>query len=219
MLPILERWALKQGVSLRGDQLLEAFAEIETQVEHEEPSLLYPEVLRNTMRKIAEKTGAPRDEEAEDELAKSIGDWPAFPDSGEALRSLQQHYKLAILSNVDRAPFAQSNQRLAVDFDLIVTAEDVGSYKPELRNFEALLLRLAELGAANNRVLHVAQSLYHDHVPAKQLGLATVWINRRHAKAGRGATVQPNVAVTPDCEYPSMRAFAEAVELAFRSDW
>jgi len=215
LLPILERWAERNAVSLRGDQLLEAFAETESQLEREGPRTLYPDILRGVVRTMAVKAGAPRDENAEDELAQSAGEWPAFPDSADALRALKRYYKLAILSNVDRNSFAASNRRLGVAFDLVVTAQDVGSYKPELRNFEVLLGRLGDLGVASNRVLHVAQSLYHDHAPAKQLGIATVWINRRQAKTGHGATMPPRTPVTPDEEYPSMQAFAAAVEAAF----
>ena len=215
LLPILEAWAKHHDVSLRGDQLLEAFAQAETQIEADQPSMLYPDVLRNVVRLLGEPFQARRDENAEHELAHSVGDWPPFQDSPAALRTLKRHYKLVILSNVDRASFARSNERLGVEFDLIVTAQDVGSYKPDSRNFEAVLARLAEIGVPRSRVLHVAQSLYHDHVPAKQLGLASVWINRRKGKGGHGATLQPSISVHPDAEYPSMQAFADAVEAAF----
>ena len=215
LLPIFERWAERFGVEARGDTLLEAFAKAEVQTEAEYPSMLYPDILRVVMRRIADGFGMSHDEAASTELAESVGNWPAFPDSADALRSLQRHYKLAILSNVDRASFACSNQRLGVDFDLIVTAEDVGSYKPNLRNFDTVLERLAALGVVKDRVLHVAQSLYHDHVPAKKLGLASVWMDRRHAKSGHGATVPPDTPVMPDAQYPSMQDFAEAVQNAF----
>jgi 2-haloacid dehalogenase len=215
MLPILERWAERSSVESRGDALLEAFAKAETQAEAEHPSMLYPDILRTVMKRLAEYFGVTHDEAAANQLAQSIGEWPAFSDSGNALRSLKRHYKLAIISNVDRASFARSNQRLGVDFDLIVTAQDVGSYKPNLRNFETVLGRLGALSVGKDSVLHVAQSLYHDHVPAKKLGLASVWINRRQAKLNHGATLPPESPVIPDAEYPSMQAFAEAVEDAF----
>jgi 2-haloacid dehalogenase len=217
LLPILERWAEGSSVKARGDTLLEAFAKAEMRTEAENPSMLYPDILRIVVRRIAENFGAAPDDATASELAQSVGNWPAFPDSADALRSLKRHYKLAILSNVDRASFARSNQRLAIDFDVIVTAQDVGSYKPNTRNFETVLGRLATLGLIKDRVLHVAESLYHDHVPAKKIGLASVWIHRRHAKTGHGATMPPNTSVVPDAKYPSMRAFTEAVESAFAS--
>jgi 2-haloacid dehalogenase len=215
LLPILERWAAGSGITARGDELLAAFAEAETRLESERPSMIYPDILKQVLASMSERFGVQRDQAAEEELAQSIGDWPAFPDSAEALRSLKKRYQLAILSNVDRAGFSKSNQKLGVKFDLIVTAQDVGSYKPNVENFRTLLARLSDLEITKDRVLHVAQSLYHDHVPAKKFALSTVWINRRLGKRGSGATLAPDASVVPDAEYPSMQAFATAVENAF----
>jgi 2-haloacid dehalogenase len=117
---------------------------------------------------------------------------------------------LIILSNVDRASFAASNLRLGVTFTAIITAEDLGSYKPSPRNFAALVHRAAAMGIDSGRLLHVAQSLFHDHVPAKRAGLRTVWINRRHDRPGWGATPKPRSEVTPDWQFPTMAAFAQA---------
>ena len=90
-----------------------------------------------------------------------------------------------------RAGFAASNQRLHGDFAAIITAEDVGAYKPAENHFRILDTTLAELGVDRTELLHVAQSLFHDHVPAKREGLASVWINRRHDRPGWGATPNP----------------------------
>lgn len=216
LLPILERWAARNNVAPRGDELLVAFAESETQLESKHPSMPYPDILKHVTRSMSEQFRVQTDASAEQELAQSIGEWPAFPDTAEALRALKKRYQLVILSNVDRASFARSNQQLGVKFDLVVTAEDVKSYKPSAENFRALLAGISELGITKDRLLHVAQSLYHDHVPAKRFSLSTVWINRRAGKSGHGATVAPAVPVEPDAEYPSMQAFAAAVERAFR---
>ena len=124
---------------------------------------------------------------------------------------MSRRYKLIILSNVDRASFAASHKRLDVEFASILTAQDIGSYKPSPRNFAALVAEAARLGIAQGKLLHVAQSLFHDHVPAKQAGLATVWINRRHGRASSGATPEAAAPVTPDWEFPSMASFAAAV--------
>jgi len=145
-------------------------------------------------------------------LAVSVPDWPAFPDSAEALERLGRRFKLIILSNVDRDSFASSSKRLGVTFTSIITAQDVGCYKPSARNFEALDDEIRRLGIAKRKLLHVAQSLFHDHVPAKQAGLPTVWINRRHDNPGWGATPAPQAGVTPDWTFTSMAAFADAVE-------
>jgi 2-haloalkanoic acid dehalogenase type II len=140
-----------------------------------------------------------------------VKDWPAFPDSPEALAYLQRHYKLVIVSNVDRASFRHSNARLGVTFDAVVTADDAAAYKPALNHFELALAQLAEMGVTRDQVLHVAQSLYHDHVPAKQLGLRTMWVNRRaaHGQDG-GATPTAPVPVTPDGEVPTLAALVDA---------
>jgi len=143
-------------------------------------------------------------------LGSSVPDWPAFPDSAAALASLAGRYKLIVLSNVDRASFAGSSARLGVEFDAVVTAEDVGSYKPSHLNFSALKAAATGLGVERGRLLHVAQSLFHDHVPGKRASLPTVWINRRRDRPGWGATPAPGSDVTPDWEFPTMAAFAQA---------
>jgi 2-haloalkanoic acid dehalogenase type II len=110
-----------------------------------------------------------------------VGDWP-FPDTPEALKYLKQHYKLVILSNVDNESFALSNRRLGVAFDAIYAAEDIGSYKPNLRNFEYMLENIQRLGLGKADILHTAESMFHDHAPANKMGLASAWIYRRHAE-------------------------------------
>ena len=141
-------------------------------------------------------------------LGASVPDWPAFTDSAEALIVLKRRFKLGVLSNVDRISFAASNRKLMVDFDLVVTAQDVGSYKPDTRNFDAMLARLATMGIAKHEVMHVAQSQHHDHVPAKAVGLRSIWINRRAGRAGSGATVIPTAPVGWEREFPTLREFA-----------
>ncbi|HEY0717441.1 MAG TPA: HAD family hydrolase, partial [Streptosporangiaceae bacterium] len=159
---------------------------------------------------LGRELGAQVTEEDAERLATSVPAWPAFGDSPGALAALARRYQLIILSNVDRISFAASKRRLGVTFTGILTAEDIGSYKPSPRNFEALLAEADHLGIPAGRLLHVAQSLFHDHVPAKQFGLPTVWINRRHDHPGWGATPEPPAGVTPDWEFPSMQAFAQA---------
>ena len=139
-------------------------------------------------------------------FSESVRDWPAFPDSSRALQALKKKYKLAILSNIDDALFAFSAQRLGMQFDWIITAQQAKSYKPSLNNFH---LGIERIGLPRSKILHVAQSLYHDIVPAKTLGLSTVWINRRHDKKGFGAT--PPAQVQPDLEVPDLQTLAEMI--------
>jgi 2-haloacid dehalogenase len=215
---ILGDWARWHGLSVSAEELLAAFASAESAAEAEHPGLLYPELLRLVLRQLAARWEVGSDSVAEEALATSVGDWPPFADSREALRRLQFHYRLAILSNVDRASFARSNQQLGIDFDLIITAQDVGSYKPDSRNFLFALARLAERGIPRERVLHVAQSLFHDHVPARALGLHSVWIDRRRGRSGSGATPRVEIVerqASADLEFASLREFADAVDAAF----
>ena len=141
---------------------------------------------------------------------KSIRDWPAFADSADALRYLKQHYKLVILSNVDNESFAFSNRKLGVEFDAIFTAEDIGSYKPSPRNFEYMLEKLDARGIGKGDILHTAESLFHDHAPANDFGLASCWIHRRHATGGFGATMNPGAMPSTDFRFTSMAELAKA---------
>jgi 2-haloalkanoic acid dehalogenase type II len=143
-------------------------------------------------------------------FGNSVPEWPAFPDSAESLLYLKQHYRLVILSNVDRESFRGSNRRLGVEFDAIFTAQDIGSYKPDLRNFHYMLERLAGMGIGKGDALHTAQSLFHDHAPARQVGLATAWIDRRHAASGWGATMPPPEGTSWDFRFDSLAAMVEA---------
>jgi 2-haloalkanoic acid dehalogenase type II len=208
---VLGPWARSRGLSLDDEALLVAYAGHEERAEAETPSAAYPAILAAGLRGLGRALGAEVTEQDEERMAGCVPDWPAFPDSADALAGLAGRYKLIILSNIDRDSFAASNKRLGVTFTSVLTAQDIGSYKPSPRNFEALIAETDRLGVPRGKLLHVAQSLFHDHVPAQQLGLPTVWINRRHDRPGSGATPVPEVPVTPDWEFPSMRAFADAV--------
>ena len=214
---VLGPWARSVDPSITDEDALAAYGAHEVAVEREHPSTLYPDVLREAFRRTGSALGHAVSEADADRLGVSVPDWPAFPDSAEALARLKQRYQLVILSNVDRLSFAGSNRRLGVGFDAVITAQDVGSYKPSPANFAALLAHVDELGATG-KLLHVAQSLFHDHVPAKAVGLPTVWIDRRHAKHGSGATPDPATSVTPDLVFRSLGEFADAVDAAFMRD-
>ena len=208
---VLDPWAAQAGCDLSSEQLLLAYSGHEASVEAEHGGWLYPQVLAEAMRRTGAQLGIAVADEDAAAFGRSVPSWPAFADSSAALNELAKYFRLIILSNIDRASFAASNDRLGVSFDAVITAEDLGSYKPDARNFRALIERSAELEIPPGKLLHVAQSLFHDHVPAKEIGLPTVWINRRHDKAGWGATPDPGAVVTPDLEFTSMADFAEAV--------
>ncbi len=206
----LRPWARLRGLHLDPDGLLVAYSVHEAREELEHPEVPYPEILARSMRGMGRELGAEVTDEDAARLGRSVPDWPAFPDSRDALRELSGRYRLLILSNVDRASFAGSARRLGVEFAAVVTAEDAGAYKPSERNFEALHAARERLGIPPDRLLHVAQSLFHDHLPAQRAGLPTVWIDRRYQKPGWGATPPPPEAVEPGWTFPSMAAFATA---------
>lgn len=207
---VLDPWATRNGLALSSEQLLLAYSSHEAAVEAEDGTALYPKVLAEAMRRTGVELDTPVTDQEAEVFGASVRLWPAFEDSVTALQDLARNYQLIILSNVDRASFAASNQKLGVTFDAIITAEDLGSYKPNPQNFRALIERTQQMGIAPGKLLHVAQSLFHDHVPAKELGLSTVWINRRHGKPGWGATPDPQRELTPTWEFTSLAAFAAA---------
>ena len=200
----------KAATPLAKDDVLESFARHESAQEAETPQMIYSDLLTAVHRRLADQWGLAASDADHRRFGNSVPDWPAFPDSAEALAYLKQHYKLVILSNVDRTSFAGSNARLGVTFDAIYTAQDIGSYKPDLANFRYMLDHLAELGIAKSDILHTAQSLFHDHAPAKALGLASAWIDRRHASGGFGATMAPPAGASYDFRFTSMADFAAA---------
>ena len=201
---------LRQRSGATSEELIDAYGPVEHAVEEEFPGLRYSELLEKVHQRLSEQFSVQPEADAARAFGQSVGDWPAFPDSAEALRYLKQHFKLIILSNVDRASFARSNQRLGVSFDHIFTAEEIGSYKPDLRNFEYLLGRLSDAGIAKDQLLHTAQSLFHDHAPANRMGIASAWIDRRHDKAGSGATVVPDPMPHFDFRFTSLGEMAAA---------
>ena len=173
--------ALRTWPALDADDgaLLAAFRRYENPLKTRRPALPYPEVLRRTFDAIARDFGHAAADGDADAFAASIADWPPFADSVDALAYLRERAALIVLSNVDRASLAHSARRLGHPFDEVVTAEDVGSYKPSPPHFERALALLAERDIAPGQVLHVGQSLHHDMQPARAIGFATCWINRR----------------------------------------
>ncbi len=212
---VLAPWAREQGLRLTDEDLLLAYADSEATVERETPAALYPTILATAFGRTGDRLGRSVSDEWAQRLGNSVPFWPAFPDSADALARLAKHFRLIILSNVHRDGFAGSNQRLQGDFAAVITAQDVGAYKPAENHFRALDTALSELGVDRSGLLHVAQSLFHDHVPAKREGLLSVWINRRHDRPGWGATPEPSDEWTYDLEFTSMKDFADAVDRSF----
>jgi 2-haloacid dehalogenase len=208
MQPLVEKAAV---TPLSRDQILEIFAQNESAQEDETPATPYSQLLSIVYKRIARTWGVAVTNEEANTFGASIPDWPEFSDSVSALQYLKRHYKLVILSNVDRISFRASNTRLQIAFDAVYTAQDVESYKPNPRNFEYMLRRLRDdFALEKSDVLHTAQSLFHDHAPANRFGLASAWIDRRHAEPGWGATKRPPGTPTYDFRFDSMAALVEA---------
>jgi 2-haloacid dehalogenase len=194
--------AAKGGRATDDEDLLARYARHEARIEAG-PYRRYRDVLAAAYAALGEELGVATTPAEQAAFGGSVVDWPAFPDSAGALAQLRRRYRLAVITNCDDDLFAGSNRRLGEPFDTVITAQQVGSYKPSHRNFEVAFERL---GLPRERILHVAQSLFHDHVPAKALGLTTVWVNRRHDRPGGGAT--PPADAIPDLEVPDMATLA-----------
>ena len=197
-----------RNVDLSDAEILKLYADAEPRAQQEGGFVAYREVLRRVMREIANALGFEPSPSDVDCLADSIKDWMPFPDTVGALRAMKRRFKLAIISNVDDSLFADSAKRLEVDFDWIITSQQVGSYKPSRANFEFAIERMA---VSPERLLHIAQSVYHDIVPAKAMGLTAVWVNRRSGKGDGGATMPANAR--PDLEVPDLKSLVTMMEL------
>jgi 2-haloacid dehalogenase len=202
LLEALRPIAADHSVTATDDQLLEAFARYETAVEAGSYRP-YREVLGAALRGVGEDLGFEPSEDEVERFGRSVVDWPAFPDSTAALARLHDRFSLGVITNCDDDLFAASQAKLGVEFDWVVTAQGARRYKPNPRGFE---LAFERIGLPPSRILHVAQSLFHDHVPAKRLGLSTVWVDRRHDRPGSGAT--PPATAEPDLTVPDMATLA-----------
>ena len=193
-------------VSVGNEEILEDYAEFESNSEEGE-FIKYREILKEVAQKFADKYNIQIPLNKEYILADSMKQWRPFPDSVKALNRLKELFKIGILSNVDNDLFAYSSYHLGIDFDFLFTAEEIGSYKPSIKNFEYLI---NNIGIDKDKILHVAQSLYHDIAPAKSIGLSTVWVNRRRDSHGAGAT--PKVSAIPDIEVPDLERLVKLIK-------
>jgi 2-haloacid dehalogenase len=192
------------GDTASDEQLLEEYAKSEAAAEAQEWRP-YREILANSLTDVCLFHGTQPTPEQFATFGGSVADWPAFPDSADALARLRSRFDLGVITNCDDDLFAFSNKKLGEPFRWIITAQQARSYKPSTHNFDVAFERI---GQPQDSIVHVAQSLFHDHVPAKQLGLKTVWINRRQDRPGAGAT--PPAEAVPDLTFADMASFADA---------
>jgi 2-haloacid dehalogenase len=195
-----------RNVNLDERQILELFAKFEPEIQLKSEYITYREVLKGVVNKFGDRFNFKPTEDELNSLAESIKNWQPFPDTVEALKLLKQRFKLGIISNIDDDLFAYSAKHLQVEFDWIVTAQQAKSYKPSRNNFK---LAFDKISLPTDKILHVAQSIYHDIVPANSLGLSTVWVNRRANKEGFGATKAAEAK--PDLEVSNLQKLAETI--------
>jgi len=203
--------------------LLRQFADHEGKIQTENPKMIYSTVLSQIIMRLSNALEVEVTEEEANAFGHGIGGWHAYPDTVDALLRLQKFYKLVVLSNCDRISFSKttSGPLKAVKFDAIYLAEDIGSYKPDPNNFRYLTEHVkSDFGFDKDQITHTAQSLSHDHVPAKTFGLPpSVWISR-------GASADNSIGgelkdyadkINLGAIYTTLGDMAEAVEKAFAS--
>ncbi len=186
------------GHDLPEARILERYAQLESNAQMNDYKP-YREVLREVVDGFAADLGFDVSEDERRCIEESMPHWQPFPDTVDALETLATRYRLGVLSNIDDDLFGTTAPTLGVKLDHLVTAEQVGAYKPAPEFFSQAM---EELAAPKPAILHVAQSLHHDVAPAHRLGITTVWVNRRHGREGFGATVPSSAK--PDVEVPDL---------------
>lgn len=204
MLAALHKILDAHGIQLEDEKILELFAEFESAEEKDYKP--YRQVLQSVVRRFGDRLHFQPTAAEQEALPDSIQNWQPFPDTVAALKQLQQRFKLVVISNVDDDLFAGTAPHLQVEFDQVITAQQVKSYKPSLNNFQVAFDRI---GLPKDQILHIAASLYHDIVPANTLELANVWVNRRAGMTGSGAAKE--AIAQPHLEVPNLRVLADLI--------
>ena len=200
------------------EAILEAHAFHESSTQKLTPAKDYRLILATVYKRLAEEWKLPASWAHCLVYGHSVEHWPAFPDSAGALQYLKRYFKLVVLSNVDNASFAHSQAKLEIEFDAAYLAQDVGSYKPDMLNFDYMLKNLERMGIQKQDILHTAESMFHDHGPANNVGLANCWIYRRHDQKGFGATMNPGELPTYDLRFNSMADLVKAHQAELVTD-
>ena len=220
--PLLARLPSSNPVKTNRALAIKSFNDIEVSLCASKPGLKYSTLLSESYLTLAETFSLPQPPQAEvDAVGASVGQWPAFPDTVAALNRLKKHYKLVILSNVDKESFSHvlCGSLANVDFDAVYVAEQIGSYKPSLKNFQYLLGHVKEeLGVEKGQVLHTAHGIESDHVPCKEMGMTSAWIARGE-RSGPGSTMESlGNRATPTWVFEDMMEMAIAADEVFEED-
>jgi 2-haloacid dehalogenase len=211
MLAALRPMLSRASQKIADEEILALYGEIEAEIEGD-PYLPYRTVLAQVAQGIGQRTGVNISEDDGRVFAESLTRWNPFPDTLIALQAMAKKFRLAIISNVDDDLFAETRKKLApVEFDFVVTAQQMQSYKPSLKNFEEAIRRS---GLSKNQILHVGQSIYHDIEPANTLGIVNAWVNRPSIRAGAGpvkiGTGKPTYEVRTLAQLSSLLTSIEA---------
>ncbi|HMP89620.1 MAG TPA: HAD-IA family hydrolase [Kiritimatiellia bacterium] len=199
------QWADDIGISISREEILSLYSRFEPEEQLGEYRT-YREILYSVQKRFAGHYRVSLKPNHQLLLAQSLADWEPFADTNQALQRLAKQYKLAVISNIDHDLFAGTRAKLEPVIDCLVTAEDVSAYKPAHRNFEKAL---EKMGLERSRLLHVAESLYHDIKPCNDLGIRCVWVNRRSRSMSVGATRLETAR--PDAVVESLAEFVEAI--------
>ena len=203
---------MAKGIKISDDEILIHFGRTEHVIQSESPGMLYSHVLEEVVYKFGEKYGFnPTKAEAES-FGLSIKNWKPFPDTVAGLKKLARFFKIIIVSNIDNTSIAATVPHVGIDFYKIFTAQEMGAYKPDEKVFSYVFEKLSNEGIQKNDILHVAESVFHDHIPAKKLNLNSVWIHRKSDKQTAGATPNVDKAYIPDFQFNTLLDFANWVE-------
>jgi 2-haloalkanoic acid dehalogenase type II len=209
IISFLRKWSGQHGVTADDHDLLIAFDGARAEIQKERPAHLYPEVLRRCFDRISKEHGVEIDAEEREKFAGSPHQWPAYPDSHAGLKALQARAKIGALSNIDNSSLSSSCRKLDITFDLVVTAERVGAYKPDWPHFHTAITELGSRGIPPERILHVGQSLRADITPANKLGLKCVWVNRQGRALGLSG--EGAAEAKPDLTVPSLAELVSTI--------
>ncbi|NEP84628.1 MAG: haloacid dehalogenase type II [Okeania sp. SIO3C4] len=205
IIPVLKNLTANHQINISEQQILEMFAKFESEAEAGE-YIKYREVMKQVVEKFGKELNFQPTELELNSLANSIKNWQPFPDTITALQTLKQKYRLAIISNIDDYLFIDTAKQLQIEFDFVITAQQIQSYKPSKNNFEKAIQKME---ITPEKLLHIAQSIYHDIVPAKAMRLSTIWVNRRQGKEGFGATLP--ASEKPDLEVPDLKTLVDLI--------
>lgn len=203
--------ARKEGVDLDPEAALSIYRD----ARYEAGAGLFPDDLGRCYARIAGAVGLPDTPDYRQSMIDAVGEAKPFTDSAEALQRLGRHYKLIAMTNAQRWAFEKYEAKLGHPFWAGFTADDTGTEKPDPAYFVQVFEFVEKAGGGKERILHTAQSQHHDIGISRRLGMTNAWIERRHAQAGYGGTIEPKEFTEPDYHFHALIELADAADQAF----